>query len=569
MGDQVPYDPGLGLTPGFISPGVPEFALSSGDTPGVAASIAQAGGEVTVDTFGGINMVASSTAFVGIDSFANITINTGITAGAVAIQTFGGGNDVDILNAGRIDFDALGDGALTGVQTINGSVYPPSGSGATTSITQAGALVACLGSGGITISSIGGGVVVDIVNAGNITFDAAGAGAITGLSTINGSAYPPVAPGVISSISGGGATVECDVPSGGIALLTSNPFLTLDAGTVTTTLSAGAGTGNVEVKPNSIILNNPIATVSSIINMKTDGTIDLSGAAVNLINAGSIDFNTGAGIITQLSTVNGVAFVNGSNYVLPANLTVSTLTAASVSTTSLLVSSINNAAFPQAQYVLPANITVSTIAGVSTIEANPNVPFDFLHLGAFDFNISTLGNLTIDSGLGMVLNGVSTINGVEYPVAVKQATYYKSVAQNLTSGTTDITFDLSGAWNNTDGYITHTDGSADFTVVQTGLYQLEFSAIVILNGASWTTSTNKFINISITRSPTAEQAIITQTGLQAVSNYGQSVNSTYYLVAGDVINMSIGNTFTSGPAQAFPLTNTIDLNTFFTWRFIS
>jgi hypothetical protein len=155
---------------------------------------------------------------------------------------------------------------------------------------------------------------------------------------------------------------------------------------------------------------------------------------------------------------------------------------------------------------------------------------------------------------------------------IYQATYYNSVAQNLTSGNTDITFDTEGAWNNTGGYITHVSGTADFTVVQTGLYQLEFNALVLVNNGTWLTTSNRTCNIDITRSPTAEQAVITNTALQGVQNYGQSVSGTIYLVAGDVINLRLGNIYTGGsptPPQAQGLQNTFDLNTFFTWTFIS
>jgi hypothetical protein len=153
--------------------------------------------------------------------------------------------------------------------------------------------------------------------------------------------------------------------------------------------------------------------------------------------------------------------------------------------------------------------------------------------------------------------------------AVKQATYYKTVAQNLTSGNTDITFDAVGSWNNPGGYITHVSGSADFTVVQTGLYQLEFHSLVLLNGASWTQTTNKVCAIDITRSPLTETAVVAQSSLQAIAGYTQSVNATYYLVAGDVINCRLANTFTGGPPEAQCLTTTFDLNTFFSWTFIS
>ncbi len=156
------------------------------------------------------------------------------------------------------------------------------------------------------------------------------------------------------------------------------------------------------------------------------------------------------------------------------------------------------------------------------------------------------------------------------PPAVKQATYYNSVAQNLTSGNTDISFDSTGAWNNDGGYITHTNGTTAFTVVQAGLYQLEFNAVVLVNSGSWTLTNNKTIGIDITRSPTAEQAIIQTGGIQGVQNYAQSVISTYYLNAGDIINLRIGNVFTGTPVpQAQGLQNTFDLNTFFAWTFVS
>ncbi len=158
--------------------------------------------------------------------------------------------------------------------------------------------------------------------------------------------------------------------------------------------------------------------------------------------------------------------------------------------------------------------------------------------------------------------------GVAPPVF--QATYYKSVVQNLTSGATDMTFDLSGAWNNAGGYITHTDGTADFTVVEPGLYQLEFNATVLANGATWLSTSNKGISIDITRSPTAEQVILGQSAFMASgTNYLQNTTSTFDLAAGDVINCRISNTFTGGPAEAQCVQNTIDLNTFFTWRYVS
>jgi hypothetical protein len=160
---------------------------------------------------------------------------------------------------------------------------------------------------------------------------------------------------------------------------------------------------------------------------------------------------------------------------------------------------------------------------------------------------------------------------------VYQATYYKSANQLLSGpnapGNTDITFDVKASWNNDGGYITHTNGTTSFTVVRTGLYYLEFNANIQGTGVAWTGS--KQVNIDITRSPIVEQAVIQQSATQnSGTDYGQSVSATFYLVAGDVINLRISNIWTSSATplatpNARGLSSTFDLNTFFTWRFIS
>lgn len=179
-------------------------------------------------------------------------------------------------------------------------------------------------------------------------------------------------------------------------------------------------------------------------------------------------------------------------------------------------------------------------------------------------------------GIGVATDtgsGIITISDSGGSNTVYQATYYKSAIQNLVSGSNDITFDLTGSWNNTGGYITHVNGTNTFNVVQTGLYQMEFNALINSSGAIWDLLTNKNIAIDITRTltpPVSEQGVIANTSLQASGvNYAQSVNGSYYLISGDVINLRLVNTFTGGPPQVQPLQNTFDLNTFFTWRFIS
>jgi len=144
--------------------------------------------------------------------------------------------------------------------------------------------------------------------------------------------------------------------------------------------------------------------------------------------------------------------------------------------------------------------------------------------------------------------------------------YYKSVNQNLTSGATDITFDLTQTWNNTGGYVTHTNGSTDFTVNQTGLYQLEFNTTI--TAATWT-DTLKQISIDLTRSPFPEQVTIIQNAaIPTLRGYGQSLSAIFYLVTGDVINCRVVNTYTSGTPQVVGDSNPFELNTWFTWKYI-
>lgn len=153
---------------------------------------------------------------------------------------------------------------------------------------------------------------------------------------------------------------------------------------------------------------------------------------------------------------------------------------------------------------------------------------------------------------------------------VYQSTYYKSVNQNLNNGSTDITFDVNAAWNNGGGYIAHTSGSTDFTVVQAGLYQLEWNSSIVANGSTWNTGTNKVNSIDITRSPNAEQVVISQTATTASGlNYTQSVCSTVRLEVGDIINLRVQSNFSTAIPYAQAVTSTFDLNTWFSWRFIA
>jgi hypothetical protein len=229
--------------------------------------------------------------------------------------------------------------------------------------------------------------------------------------------------------------------------------------------------------------------------------------------------------------------------------------------------------FDAATQPITANMTNCTIS-VHLGGGNTNI---VENVGAEIVAFTQSANSCLLDGKNVDTLGISSIPvafldnepvGVAPPVF--QATYYKSADQALVSGSTDITFDEEGSWNNDNGYITHTGGTAAFTVVQAGLYQLEWNTTITANSATWATTSNKFISIDVTRSPVAEQAIIGQSAFMASgTNYSQSVCSTFDLAAGDVINCRIVNTFTGGPPAALGVSNTFDLGTWFSWRFVS
>lgn len=209
--------------------------------------------------------------------------------------------------------------------------------------------------------------------------------------------------------------------------------------------------------------------------------------------------------------------------------------------------------------------------GTVTFEAGDGIAITYGANNAAPINIANAGVLTVVAGTGITLSGDTPQNPtVSVNLPIYQATYYKSAPQTLTNGSTDITFDSTATWNNDAGYITHTSGTTSFTVVQAGLYQLEWNASVLANGATWNTANSKVISIDITRSPTAEQIVIGQTAVTATTqDYTQSLCSTFYLEAGDVINCRIQGNFASATPTAAGLLNTFDLGTWFSWRFIS
>ena len=346
-----------------------------------------------------------------------------------------------------------------------------------------------------------------------------------GVATIDNGGVIEVLGGTGISIGGAAQTPEIN-NTGVTAVNGLNGGVSFTSPQSTITITPNGQT--IELEAVAVVPTNAVTSLNGLIN-----AVSLSSSSITItpdINTGIIDL-----AVIQPVAVNSLQGLNGT-VLLSSPL--STITIGTNGQTIEL-----DAVFPPPPVVVDSlngcNGTVSLTSSDSTITITPDI-------------------LT------------STVDLTFPPVF--QATYYKSTAQTLTSGTTDITFDLTGSWNNVGGCITHVDGTTAFTVARTGVYQLGFNAFVNIGTGSWIAGSNKGISIDITRSPITEVAVIRNTAGMASASYTQSVSGTYYLVVGDVINLSLTNTFTNigvTPTQALGFVNTFDLNTFFSWNLIS
>jgi len=366
-------------------------------------------------------------------------------------------------------------------------------------------------------------------------------------------------------------------------------------------------------------VNAPTGAIDLAVNFPTALVVDslnnLTGA-LTLLDGGncSITPNGSNGTITLtvpslVSSLNGLqnilSLVDGGNVTITPNVGAGTITL-SVPSIPISVASLNGC-----QNVVSltngGNVTITPNVGAGTISLSvPSIPSSVTSLNGCQNVVSLTngGNVTITPNVGAgtislsvpsIPSSVTSLNGLTNAVnltspngsitfnvsgqniqlqsatqPVYQATYYKSVQQNLVNANTDITFDVVATWSNANGYITHTNGTTDFTVAVAGLYQLEFNISINANGATWNTALNKAVSIDITRPTIAEQAVIQNNALVANNtSYQQAVASSFYLNVGDVINLRSTLAFASATPFAVGIQNTFDLNTFFTWRYIS
>jgi hypothetical protein len=356
---------------------------------------------------------------------------------------------------------------------------------------------------------------------------------IVGLSSINGISYPP-AVSAGSFITLGGASVECTSLGEINAIATAGQNISLTSGNNLNLNSAGG-------VANAIFMNGGL-------------TVDYTGKV--------LEFAPNPGTSAIEGQIVGLSTINGSVYPPPFTGTISSITNASSGFVEITATGGITASAVSGQLIDITTDDILVLNGLSQVTINNGITVD-----------STGHKLTFDLGAGSAVVGelinVSTINGVAYNPTPYIAQYYNSANQNFPTGTTVVTYDSTQSWNNTGGYITHTNGTNAFTVVQAGTYYLEFQPTVAANTQTWT-NTLKNALINVTRGGVTNVIVVNSVSITSGQNWGTSLAGTVNLLAGDVITTSLNQTLTSaGNCLIWGLLSTFDYNTTFTWRFIS
>jgi hypothetical protein len=514
---------------------------------------------------------------IGVESLESLVGNIGLTStgGSVAITTVG--NDINLeatQNVGVVSLDSLS-GAI-GLTSTGGTV-------AITTVGNDINLEATVNvgvssleslSGAIGLTSTGGTVV--ITTAGNdINLETTGTTPVTDWSL-----YP-----AISNVNMADYNITSTNTSGIIVDAGASPSIpTVDitaqngaGGKINMTANGGVGGtsyGAIDITANGGTTLG--LTAGGSINIISNTPVGTSGTFTGKVNINAAGINSYAGATPTLGSIAGYNFVHGDAAV---NVTAGVPPIVPSDPLCVYLYGTNGTLMYGTQYmgrIRPYSDLTINPTDLTIEKYNNGITTGYIIIdGCKTLNMENTASLSVSNGTGSNGQVLGKSGGnlawiASPPPAVYQATYYKSVQQNLTNPDTDITFDLTGAWNNDNGYITHVNGTKDFTVVQAGLYQLEFNISINANGATWNTGVNKVVSIDITRLLIAEQAVIQNSSAVANSlSYQQSVVTTYYLNVGDIINLRSTLAYATAIPFCVGVLNTFDLNTFFNWRFIS
>jgi len=184
------------------------------------------------------------------------------------------------------------------------------------------------------------------------------------------------------------------------------------------------------------------------------------------------------------------------------------------------------------------------------------------------------GGVASLQGITGAINLTSTDSSVQFTVGGQNLNiaaplfigqYWRVGAESLGFPSDNITFTDAQTWNNTNGYITASLPSQSFTVVQAGIYQVEFALTIAGNNATWNGSRSASIHVTRgTNQSLLQQSVNPLSG----NSYYIQVVGTLRLNAGDVITCVHNGNNLTGNVLAVGLQNTFDYNTTFTWTFL-
>lgn len=399
-------------------------------------------------------------------------------------------------------------------------------------------------------------------------------------------------------------TCRLDLTAVGVIAAVAPGAITINAGGAANIAAGGAvsiaGGGYIEMNSGEVrVINSTTPANAKLVFPAAGGSIEFQGAGggeitglefltspTSILVSASLDFNSNpTKVITGLQECNTVittADQLGSTF-NPAILLTANIADQVASPNTITVGTLESRGNVNLLGLTPSIVATDpspiaiTLQATSGVEIKNNAGnFGRVRHGVMDLYSSSAPTLFTELDVNtantrIVAVNVAGTNTLAYQsdLLVYQAQYYKTVGQSLTSGNTDITFDGLQTWVRTGGYITHTPGTTVFTVVQAGIYQLEFNAVVVVGASVLSATTNRNIGIDITRSPGAEINILQSTVFTAVGqSFILSAAGTTFLAAGDVINLRIGVTF-AGAAPTAQAQVGIDPNTFFNWTYIS
>ena len=543
-----------------------------------AVTISSTNGNLTIAEVGNDIQLTVLAGGIGVESLESLVGNIGLTStgGSVAITT--SGNDINLeatQNVGVTSLESLS-GAI-GLTSTGGSVaITTSGNDINLEATQNVGVVSLESlTGAIGLTSTGSTVVITTVG-NDINLETVGTTPVTDWSL-----YP-----AISDVNMANHNITAGDQMGIIVDAGASPSIAIvdiiaqngTGGRINMTANGGVGGttyGSIDITANGGTTAG--LTSGGSINIISNTPVGTSGSITGKVNINAAGINSYAGAIPTLGSLAGYNFVHGD---LAVNVTAGVPPIVPSDPLCVYLYGTNGTLMYGTQYmgrIRPYSDLTINPTDLTIEKYNNGITTGYIVIdGCKTLNMEATASLSVSNGtgsngdvLGKSGGNLAWVTPASQP-QIYQATYYKTTNQNLNDPNTDITFDGFASWNNDGGYITHPSGSTAFTVVQTGLYQLEWNASVTANGATWNTGNNKVISIDITRSPVAEQIVLSQTAVcSTTQNYTQSLSATFYLVAGDVLNCRIQGTFATATPFATALTNTFDLNTWFSWRYIS